>query len=619
MLGSLLKRLLRRAPAAGAMRAQSPRPSDPGWRQEALHLRELGRYRETEAVCRGVLERQPDDIDALNLLGAALLALGEARHALDYLYRAVELAPSPTGWARLAEVFGTTGDIKGAIDCCRRALALQADLPHTSAALAGLLKALGRYDDAEACCRAALQAGAPSAVIQQLLAGALFEQGRVAEAIACIRSSLELDAGNAAAHSDLLRMLNYADAQDPRAVAGEHRAWAERHARGLESAALTHNNAPDPERKLRIGYVSPYFRKHAVTFFLEAVIARHDGQNFELMLYADVARPDEYSERLKSHGAIWRSIVGLSDHELAQMVRSDEVDILVDLSGHTPGNRLLAFARRPAPVQVTWNGYPNTTGMQSMDYRITDVHCDPPGTTEHLHSEKLVRLPSVYMAWFPPADAPEPGPPPALASGRMTFGSFNSCYKLTPRVIETWSRVLARVPGSRLLLLTVVGEAARERIVNLFLRDGIDTKRLDIRARVTHDEFLAAHREVDVALDPFPYNGTTTTCFSLWMGLPVVTLAGPVHASRVGATLLSNLGMQQWIARNADAYVEIAARLASDRPALTQIRAALRSMLQLSPITDGAACARNLEAAYRDMWTAWCRTQCPALAPDCRR
>ena len=606
MLATLLKRLLQTAIGGAPEPERAAGPDGSQWRTEALHLHERGRHRETEALCRRVLEREPDDVDALNFLAAALLSLGEGRAGTAYLRRAAELTRSATAWARLGAVLAATGDADGAIAGYERALALEPTLADASLALAGLLKATGRYDAAEACCRGALAAGGKSAAVEQILASVLFEQGRVDEALGAIRSALALDDRDAGAHSALLRMLNYADGQEPLAVAREHRAWGEKHARGLERSAPPHHNPRAPSRKLRIGYVSPYFRKHAVTFFLETVIEHHDRDRFELILYADVVQPDEYSARLQAHGAAWRATAGLSDEALAKLVRGDAVDILVDLSGHTPGNRLLAFARRPAPVQATWNGYPNTTGMQAMDYRITDAHCDPPGETEHLHSEALLRLRPIYMAWRPPADAPEPGPPPSLASGRTTFGSFNSCYKLTPCLVAMWARILARVPESRLLLLTIDGAEARERLQCLFARHGVDAQRLDIRPRVSHADFLATHREVDIALDAFPYHGTTTTCFSLWMGLPVVTLAGRVHASRVGVTLLENLGMPQWIARDADDYVEIAARLAADRPHLARTRAALRGMLGQSPIADGRTCARSLETAYRSMWAQRC-------------
>ena len=612
MLRSVLERLLRRstAPSGPAPQAQPGAREAGGWLAETLQLQQRGRYTEVVAMCRSTLARDPDNADALQLLAAALCAQGKSLEGVACLRRVTEVAPDAAEpHANLAMVLAATGDVNGAIASYRRAVRLRADYSGAWNPLAVLLKTLGRYDEAEECCRAGLRADARSAALHHTLSSVLFEQGRVDDAIAEVRAALALVPDLPAAHSDLVRMLNYADAQDPVAVYREHRAWAKRHARPLEEAAPPHRNDPDPARRLRVGFVSPYFRKHAMNFFFESVIEHHDRGKLEVILYADVAQPDEYSERLRSYGAAWRRTVGLSDEQLAAMVRDDATDILVDLSGHTPHNRLLAFARRPAPVQVTWNGYPNTTGMAGMDYRITDAYCDPPGTTEHLHSEKLVRLPAVYMTWRPPHDAPDTGPLPALESRRITFGSFNSCFKITPALAALWSRILSQVPGSRLMLLTVNGGVAERRIRDFFAGNGVDPRRLELLPRMTHEEFLAAHRRADIALDAFPYHGTTTSCFSLWMGVPVVVLAGATHVSRVGVSLLSNVGLPQLAARNGDEYVEIATRLAQDPSGLAGIRAGLRGMMLRSPVTDGRSGARDLEAALREMWTTWCRAK----------
>jgi len=578
--------------------------------QEALRLQQAGQHAGAERLARAALGARPDDRDALNVLAAALCAQGRSREGIACLRRVTELDPAAAGAsANLAAVLAATGDAEAAIEHFRRALALRPDFAECAERLAGLLKMLARYDEAEACARGALAAGCDSAGLRHALAGALFEQGRVGEAIAEARSALALNPALPAAHSDLVRMLNYAQAPDPDAIYREHVAWAERHARPLERAAAAHTNVPDPTRKLRVGFVSPYFRRHAMNFFFESMAEFLDRGRFEMVLYADVAQPDDYSARLKRYGAVWRSTVGASDEALANMVREDAVDILVDLSGHTPGNRLLAFARRPAPVQVTWNGYPNTTGMKSMDVRVTDAYCDPPGKTGHLHAERLMHLPRTYMTWRPPQDAPAVAPLPALASSRVTFGSFNSCFKVTPAVVAAWARILAAVPGSRLMLVTVGAGAAERRIRDLFAAHGIGARRLEILPRLAHDEFLAAHARADVALDTFPYHGTTTTCFSLWMGLPVVTLAGATHVSRVGVSILTNVGLPEFVARDADDYVGAAARLATDLPGLAALRAGMRARMLASPLTDGRAGARALQSAIRGMWAAWCSRQ----------
>jgi predicted O-linked N-acetylglucosamine transferase (SPINDLY family) len=600
MIARLLKRMFGAAPERPGATADDVRLS------QALQQGNRGDYAAAALLCRAVLAQQPDHPEALNLLSSALLAQGRAPEAIASLRRLTEIGPdSAQAWANLGMAQGANADVDGAIDSYRRALQLRVDCADAANNLALLFKALERYDEGEQVCRNA-RSDRPDAGLLHTLARILFEQGRVDEAIVEIRAALALNPDAPVMHSDLLRMLNYTQAQDPAAVWQEHRAWGLRHADPLQREAPTYDNVAEPLRPLRIGYVSPYFRRHAVTFFLESVIEHHDRERTQVVLYADVANPDDYSARLRSYGAAWRDTVGMSDAQLSSAIRQDAIDVLVDLSGHTPHHRLLAFARRPAPVQVTWNGYPNTTGMTGMDYRITDAYCDPPGTTEHLHSEKLVRLPEIFMTWRPPDRAPEVGPLPALATGHVTFASFNGCYKITPALVALWSRILDQVPGSRLMLLTLGSAVAAGRVRDLFARNGTDPQRLDILPRVTHDEFLSAHQRADIALDAFPYHGTTTTCFSLWMGLPVVVLAGACHASRVGVSMLSNLGLPQLIAHSGDEYVAVAVRLASDLPELARLRAGMRERMLRSPLTDGRGCARALESAFRQMWTAWC-------------
>ena len=574
-----------------------------------ISLQQAGRYDEAANLCEARLASAPEDIDALQALAAARLAQGRTNEGLTHLTKAAAVSPRDGQLlATLARVHAATGDIEQAIESYGKALVLRPDLGDAADELAGLLKALERYDEAEDRCRAAIAASGDSARRRHALAGVLFEQGRVDQAIAALEASLALEPDAPAVHSDLLRALNYTDEFEPQAIYEAHAAWGERHARALGDAAPRHANDPDPQRRLRVGYVSPYFRKHAVTFFFESVVEHHDRDAFELVLYADVARPDEYSERLRAHGAAWRPIVGTSDPALAQRIRDDRIDILVDLSGHTPGHRLLAFARRPAPVQVTWNGYPNTTGMREIHYRVTDAYCDPPGATESLHTEELVRLPAIYMSWRPPADAPDPGPLPMLARGHVTFASFNACYKATPSIACLWARILREVPRSRLILFAVPRGRAEDRLRNLFAAEGVEQGRIEMRSRTSHEAFLEAHREVDIALDAFPYHGTTTTCFSLWMGVPVIALTGPTHVSRVGLTLLSNMGLGGLAAQTADEYVVTATALARQPGELARLRSGLRARMLSSLLTDGAACARALEHAYRGMWTGWCKS-----------
>ena len=600
MLGSLLKRLF-----------GSPSPPDAGrvdarWIAETLRLQQQGAHPEVVARCRAALVREPDHVEVLNLLAAALLTQGQAQEGIRFMRRATALAPSAKSHARLGGILAVTGDFESAIASYRAAVTAEPGFAEGWSTLAALLKALARYDEAEECCQTGLRAEPRHAALKHTFATVLFEQARVEEAIAAVRESLALQPGDPVAHSTLLRMLSYSDQQEPADTFREHQAWAARHARALEDAAPPHTNNPDPARRLRVGFVSPYIHKHAVTFFLESVIEHHDRAQLELFLYADVARPDDYSHRLQAYGAHWRSTVDMNHAQLAQRVRDDGIDILVDLSGQTANHRLLAFARKPAPIQVNWLGFPSTTGLPSMDYRITDAYCDPPGMTEHLNSEKLVRLPGIYMAWRPPDGTPAVASLPALANGHVTFATFHSAFKITPTIATLWARILQRVPGSRLRVMAVSGDAAERHLRKLFTDCGVDERQLDILPRLQFDDYLAAFQHVDIALDTFPYHGATTTCFSLWMGLPVIVLEGTTHASRADVSMLSNVGLPQLIAKTGDEYVEIAARLAQDLPNLAELRANLRGMMMRSPNADGRACARNLESAFREMWVTWC-------------
>ena len=592
MLASFLKRLGLAQHATPAL-------------DRAVALYREGRYDECAAACESRLS-EVRDAQGLQTLAAARLAQGRTVEGLAKLREAAALAPRNAGvHATIGQVCAAVGDIGAAITSYRTASQLAPAAAAPADALVGLLMANGEYDEAEDRCRASLAHVGESAVRRHTLAKALFEQGYVDAAIAELDAVVAAGTSTPEMHSDLLRAMNYSDAFGPAATFDAHAAWGKRYADPLTAAAPPLTNPRDPDRRLRVGYVSPYFRKHAVTFFLESVIEHHDYAAYDVVLYADVQQPDDYSQRLQAHGARWRSIVGTSDEALAELARSDGVDILVDLSGHTGGNRLLAFARRAAPVQVTWNGYPNTTGMRAMDYRISDSLADPPGESDALHSERVVRLGEVFMSWKPPSDAPASQRRPPT-SDALTFGSFNACYKLTPTTIALWARVLHAVAESSLVFFAVPAGRAEARLRSGFGEHGIDAQRLQFRRRMSHEDFLEAHGEIDVALDPYPYHGTTTTCFSLWMGVPVLALAGPTTASRIGASLLPAAGFPHLVAATPEEFVSIAAGLARDPAALATFRKNARERMLVAPLTDGAACARALEQAFRSMWRAWC-------------
>jgi predicted O-linked N-acetylglucosamine transferase (SPINDLY family) len=356
--------------------------------------------------------------------------------------------------------------------------------------------------------------------------------------------------------------------------------------------------------------MSPDFRQHSVSFFLEPLLAAHDPAAVQVFCYADVAQPDAVTQRLMSYVHHWRDVAGCRDDDLCRVLAADRIDILVDLAGHTKGNRLAVFAQRSAPVQVTAIGYPATTGLAAMDYRLCDAVTDPPPEADAWSVETLVRLDAGLHCYRPPANAPAVGPLPAQAAGYITFGAFNKLAKISRDTVALWAEVLKAVPTSRLLVKTKpLAEAeTRARLERAFADAGIAPARLELRGWEAQDRaHLDLYNHVDIALDTTPYNGTTTTCEALWMGVPVLTLAGRGHAARVGASLLSQVGLTDWIADNADAFVARARTATADTSALASLRKDLRATVAASPLCDGAVYARAVEGAYRAMWRKACQ------------
>jgi predicted O-linked N-acetylglucosamine transferase (SPINDLY family) len=370
-------------------------------------------------------------------------------------------------------------------------------------------------------------------------------------------------------------------------------------------------NARDPERRLRVGYVSRNLSRHSVGYFVEPVIEHHDRRRYDVYCYYTHALSDDVTARLARAATVWRHLPGIAHDALAAIVEEDAIDVLVDLGGHTKMNSLPAFAREPAPVQITWLGYPDTTGLSSIAYRVTDDVADPPGAADALHTEQLLRLAAPFLCYRPPRDAPEVAP---RHSAEVVFGSFNTLVKVNDPLVALWSRVLAAVPRSRLVLKSALldNATARARVLERFAAHGIAADRIALRAwsgdLAGH---MAAYGEIDIALDTFPYNGTTTTCEALWMGVPVITLAGDVHMARVGATLLASVGLEALIARTANDYVQAAASLACDTARRAALRAGMRERLAASKLLDHAGYTSRLEAAYRGAWRAWCEASAP--------
>jgi predicted O-linked N-acetylglucosamine transferase (SPINDLY family) len=363
----------------------------------------------------------------------------------------------------------------------------------------------------------------------------------------------------------------------------------------------------DPERRLRVGYVSGDFCRHPVGYFLDAVLSAHDPAAVEVYAYSNSAFADDLTDRLRGLAAHWRSLAGLSDAAAAALVAGDGIDILIDLAGHTARNRLPMFARRPAPVQATWLGFWSTTGLSAMDYILTDATTVRPAE-ESGYSERVLRLPGCRFCYTPPDYAPPPVPPPMLAGRGVTFGSFNNLSKIGPEVVRLWATVLRTVPGARLLLKwrSLLDPIARRRVIDAFAAEGIATDQLDLRGPSPHPAMLAEYGDMDIALDPFPFSGGLTSCEALWMGVPVVTLPGAAPASRQTLGFLRALGLDEWAAASTADYRRIAAALAADGHRLAAHRRDLRRRMAESALCDGPAFTRQVEAAYRAMWRRWC-------------
>ena len=606
-----------------------------------------GRAREAVEAFQRAAALAPDAAEAHAYLGTALLRAGDHAAAIPALRQAVRLD------GKMAEAHYNLGialererDDPGAEQSWRRAIEANPFYLKPWNHLGLLLNRRGRTADARTVFERALShagsdtagaaelwnnfanlleetneveaslaaydkavASAPEAALPRLNYGsALLAAGLTDEARVHLERALQLAPTlPAAAHSAFFVTLY---TQDPAHPPLERlRAWAGALPRDAGDFSTRDR---DPARRLRIGYVSPDFYRHSVAYFLEPVLEAHDRGAVEVFCYANVRNPDAVTARLRSRADHWRDVRGMNDGDLAAAIRADGIDILIDLAGHTVGTRLPVFARRPAPIQVGWIGYPATTGLSEIDWHITDEWTDPPGLTEAQYCERQLRLPGGFNVYRPPEQAPDIGALPALGNGHVTFGSFNFAAKLNAATFERWAALLQRVPRSRLLIkhrglaVSRIRDSVRER----FRRYDIDPARLDLLAFVPDPQgHLALYNQVDIALDSFPYNGTTTTCEALWMGVPVVTQAGNSHMSRVGVSLLSRAGLQKWIAGDGGTYLEIAARMASDLSTLATVRAGLRDRVARSPLCDAQAHTRQLEGELRRLWREWCASK----------
>lgn len=663
-LHSLLSQTGRIQQAAQLLEQAASRAPD-----SASHLCTLGRAhlglqqrRQAVALLRRAVAIQPDLVDACFHLGVALQELGDVVEALRWFERAVSLAPEQAMMQfRFADALWAAGEsarsvghyqaalqgmprsvelltdlartlhardmFEGAVAMSRRALDVDARSFDAHLQLGQSLLAVERVGEGLKSLRAALELEPNNTTAQLAFSYAAFRCGRVAEVVDTLRASVQRTPG-ASLHNNLVFACAFHPELDTAAILSEAQGWARVHADPLKDHVRPHANDRDPERRLRIGYVSPDFWDHCQALFMAPLLQAHDRGQVEVVCYASVERADAVTALLRERSDSWHDVRSLDDLALADRIRSDGIDVLVDLTMHMSGNRLRTFACRPAPVQICWLAYPGTTGLSQIDYRITDQYIDPapdgqqrdqsalPGI-EALpgYSERSIVLKDTFWC-YEPLSTQAVSALPALSKGHVTFGCLNNLAKVSEQVLELWARVLSAVPQSRMLLRAPTGEP-RERALAAFAKSGVDGSRVQFAEKLPRRAYLASYAGVDICLDTFPYNGHTTSLDAHWMGVPVVTLLGTTVVGRAGFCQAVHLGLTELlVARSPQQFVERAAALASDFDRLAALRGSLRERLQRSPLMDATGFARQLEAAYRTAWRTWCGQAASVSAVD---
>jgi predicted O-linked N-acetylglucosamine transferase (SPINDLY family) len=545
----------------------------------AQHHHKAGRLREAEILYRQILALQPAHAAANLYLGVIAHQAGHHPAAVDLIQKAIAANPrSAQAHNNLGLVLEDLGQLDNAMAAFDKARELNPGLAEAHLNIGNVMKVTGRLDDA----------------------------------IAAYRQALAIKPGYTDAHSNIIYLMHFHPGFDAHAIGEECRRFASRYALGTAQA---HTNHPDPNRRLRIGYVSPDFRDHVVGRNVLPLIRQHDRRHFEIVCYAQVFRGDALTNQFQQLADRWVNISAMSDDEAALRMREDRIDILVDLALHMGGGRLQIFSRKPAPLQVTFAGYPGGTGLSAIDYRLTDPHLDPPGMDQSLYVERTIRLPDSFWC-YDPLDCGDIsiGPSPATANGFVTFGCLNNPCKINESVLAVWSKVLSQIENSRLIQMSP-GGSHRVELTNRFAAHGVDPSRIQFVPKQSRRAYLAQYHQIDIGLDTFPYNGHTTSLDALWMGVPIVTLVGSTAVGRAGWSQLSNLGLQELAAENSEQFVEIAAALARELPRLQTLRSTLRPRMEQSPLMNASRFACNIEAAYRHMWRNWCEAPQDAANP----
>ena len=614
-------------------------PHAQAWHNLGSLLQNMGRSREAIEAYQKAIEIRPNWGEPCNNLASIYHARSELEEALKHYLRAAECSPTiaeihnnlstiyqetgrlneglksaqlavslrqdyPEGHFNLGNALRNSGQSKAAIDEYRRAIALRSNYPQAWYNLGSALKDVGDLNGSIEAYRRAIRLRPEYGEAYANLANALRDAGELDESISKYRKAAELSdqtwvAGN------LLYTLHFHPDFDAKRIYEEHVAWNKRFAKPRLSSIRPHTNDRSPDRRLRIAYVSCDFRHHPIGRFMLPLLTNHDHGQFHVCCYSDTLRHDRMSKELQSHADHWRVTLGVTDEKFAQLVHDDRIDILVDLSMHARTGRMMAFARKPAPVQVSYLAYCSTSGLETMDYRLSDPYLDPGGTDESVYFEKTVRLPRTYWCYPAPEIAPEVGPLPARNSGHITFGCLNVYAKVSRPAWLTWCRILKAVPDSRLIVHALEG-SHRDRALDLVRTEGVDPARVEFVGFLPGTKYFEQYNQIDIAVDPFPYAGGTTTCDALWMGVPVVSLTGKTAVSRGGLSILSNLNLSDLVTDSTEHYVEVACKLAREVARLEELRRSLRERMRASPVMDAKQFASDIEAAYRLMWRSWC-------------
>ncbi len=569
-----------------------------------------GEAETAEALYRRAIAADPRCIEAHNGLGITLAGRGELAAGQAALETALSIDPDHAGaLSNLATLYTRRNQLDQAIPRYRRALALDPGIEEAATGLVKSLARVGHCEEAVTVAQAAVARHPNSAECWQALGYALTHQARIAESLDAFAEARRVDPEHVLARLNAAFTSLYSDAFSAEEITALHREMLGpiEQRKAAEDLGGAHpgvaRSRPDADRPLRVGYIGQDFRGHPVGYFIESALVHHDRAAIEVFCYADVAAPDAVTERMKTLGHRWRDVYGWKVERLEECIRADGIDVLVDLAGHTAGHTALLLPRRPAPIQALYLGYPCTSGARAVDYVISDPIVSPPELA-HLYTERVAALDTCFLCFRPYADAPEVAPTPALASGQVTFGCYNNLPKISPGAIALWSRVLAGVPGSRMILKGpgLDDPPTRERFWRRFEAEGIARDRVTlVGITAPLARFLAEYGRIDIALDSLPYGGGTTTCEALWMGVPVVTLAGRHFFGRMGASILTHAGLPELVSASADEFARIAAGLAADIDGLAVLRAGLRERLRASAVCDGPRYARAMEAAYRGM------------------